>query len=122
MISGFLKSYLPYEFTAAGIVWAVVTFYLGLAIILWPTITCIGAGVLLKSFPSGRLTWSWTISSAVLGLLLCSYQAYAAIPFAVGAFSDVALETLGAFIIFAIVHIMLLYGSYTVIGRKPATT
>jgi len=113
-----LRSNLAYEFLAVGVVWAAIAAEVGLALVLWPTLTCIVAGLLLKFLPSGRLTWSWSNSAAVLGLVLCVYQAYVAVPFVSGAFSMVATETLAAFAVFAFVHLVLLYTGYASPGKN----
>lgn len=115
---GKLRSNLAYEFIAVGVVWAVIAIGQGLVIMAWPTLTCIAAGLLLKFSPVERLNWSWSNSSAVLGLLLCGYQAYVAIPFISGAFSTVATETLAGFAAFAVVHLTLLYAGYTPGGKN----
>jgi len=111
--------YLAYEFIAVGVVWGAIAVVLGIALVLWPALTCIVAGILLKFWPSGRIAWSWGTSSAVLGLLVAGYQAYAAIPFVTGTFSLVATESLVAFAIFAAAHVMLLYSGYSP-GSKQA--
>jgi len=118
-VSDLLRSYLAYQFMAVGVVWAVVAVWLGLALVLWPALTCLVGGALLKLWPSGRLTWPWVTSAAVLGFLVSGYQAYLAIPFVGGTFSAVASETLAAFAIFALVHLVLLWSGYVSPG-KPA--
>ena len=116
-ISNILKSNLPFEFIAVGVVWAVIAGGLGLAVVLWPALTCLVAGLLLKLRPSGRLTWPWAISSATLGLLVSGYQAYAAVLIVGGTFSLVAAETLVAFTVFALIHLILLYTGYSPGGK-----
>jgi hypothetical protein len=118
-VSDLLRSYLAYQFMAVGVVWAVVAVWLGLALVLWPALTCLVGGALQKLWPSGRLTWPWVTSAAVLGFLVSGYQAYLAIPFVGGTFSAVASETLAAFAIFALVHLVLLWSGYVSPG-KPA--
>lgn len=118
-VSDILKSNVAYEFMVIGVVWAVVAVWLGLVMVLWPALTCLAAGLLLKFLPSGRLTWAWATSSAILGFLVSAYQAYVAIPFISSAFSSVATETLAGFALFALVHIVLLYSGYSPAG-KPA--
>jgi len=108
-----LKSNLAYEFLVVGAIWAVVAVGLGLVLVLWPTLACLVAGLLLKFRPSERITWPWAISSAALGLLLSAYQVYAAIPLVGGIFSLVAIETLAGFALFALVHLLLLYSGYS---------
>ncbi|MGP8124739.1 MAG: hypothetical protein ACLQEQ_02595 [Nitrososphaerales archaeon] len=118
-VSDILKSNLAYEFIAVGVVWAAIAVGLSLAIVLWPALTCLVAGLLLRLQPSARLTWPWATSSAALGLLVSGYQAYVAVLFINGTFSLVAGETLAAFTVFALVHLMLLYTGYSPAG-KPA--
>lgn len=112
-VSDILKSNLAYGFMVVGVVWAVLAVGLGVVLILWPALTCLAAGLLLKLLPSGRITWAWAISSAVLGLLVSAYQVYAAIPFVRGTFSFVAAETLAGFVVLALVHLVLLYSGYS---------
>ena len=113
-----LKSSLPYEFIAVGVVWGIIAALVGVTVVLWPAVTCVLAGVLLKLQPSGRVTVPWATSSAVLGLLVSGYQAYVAIPMASGVFSTVAVETLVGFLVFAVVHLFLLYGGYRPLPGK----
>jgi hypothetical protein len=115
-----LKSNLAYEFVAVGVVWAVVAVLVGKAVVLWPALTCIAAGALLKVQPGGRVTWAWAMASAVLGMLVAGYQAYVAAPFLGGAFSMVAGETFAAFLVFALVHVMLLFTGYTPVSKPAA--
>ena len=114
--SDILKSNLAYEFIAVGIVWTVVAVGLGLALVLWPALTCYVAGLLVKFLPLERITWPWAISSAALGLLVSAYQVYVAIPFISSAFSLVGTETLVGFVVFAFVHLVLLYFGYSPVG------
>ncbi len=99
--------------------WAAIAVGLSLTIVLWPALTCLVAGLLLRLQPSARLTWPWATSSAALGLLVAGYQAYVAVLFVSGTFSLVAGETLAAFTVFALVHLVLLYTGYSPAG-KPA--
>lgn len=116
-VSDILRSNLAYEFIAVGVVWAVIAAGLSLALVLWPALTCLAAGLLLKFLPSERITWSWAVSSAVLGLLVSAYQAYVAVPFVSGTFSMVAAETLAGFALFALVHLTLLYSGYSPVSN-----
>ena len=117
-VTEILRTYLAYEFIAVGIVWVVIAVALGLATLLWPALTCVVAGLLLRFEPSLRLTWPWANSSAILGLLVCSYQAYVATSYLGGVFSTIAIETLVAFSVFALVHLTMLYMEYSPAGRK----
>lgn len=112
-VSDFLKSNLAYEFIVVGIAWTVVAVALGLVLVLWPAITCLAAGFLLKFLPSERITWPWATSSAVLGFLVSAYQAFIAVPFVSSSFSLVGTETLAGFALFAFVHLLLLYSAYS---------
>ena len=104
-----LKTNAAYGFLAVGIVWLVVAYVSHSYLVLWPVVTSLLSGVLLKARPGQRLTWAWATSSAVLGLLLAAYQAYAAVPLVGGPSASVASESLGGFAVFAAVHVILLY-------------
>lgn len=116
-VADILKSNLPYEFLLVGVAWTVIAVGLGIALVLWPALTCYVAGLLLKFLPSERITWPWAISSAVLGLLVSAYQVYVAIPFVSSTFSLVGGETLIGFVVFLLVHLTLLYLGYTPLGK-----
>jgi hypothetical protein len=116
-VSDILKSNLAYEFIVVGVVWAIAAVGLGLVLVLWPVLTCLAAGLLLMFLPSGRITWPWATSSAILGFLVSAYQAYVAIPLVSSAFSLVATETLAGFAFFALVHLVLLYSGYSPAAR-----
>jgi hypothetical protein len=111
-----LKSGAAYAFISVGIVWLVVAYVNHSYLVLWPVVTSLLSGVLLKARPGHRLTWAWASSSAVLGLLLAAYQAYAAVPLVGGPSSLIASESLGGFAVFAAVHLILLYAG----GTSPA--
>ena len=106
-----LRTNLPYEFIAAGVVWGV--FVLESVLVLWPALTCIAAGLLLKFRPSGRITLPWATSSAVLGFFVAAFQVYVSIPFVSGIFSTAATETLAVFTVFALFHVWLAYSGYS---------
>ncbi len=109
-----LKARAAYAFFAVGIAWLAVAYVNHSYLVLWPVVTCLLSGVLLKVKPGERLTWAWASSSAVLGLLLAAYQAYVAFPLVGGPSSSIASESLGGFGVFAAVHLLLLYaGSST---------
>ena len=115
---GRLRDNSPYAFIAVGVLWLVVAVAADSALILWPAIACLLGGVLLKMWPTERLTWAWTVSAAVLGFLLAAYQVYAWVPFLGGAFSGVAAVASVVFIVFAVLHAFLFYvGIYP---PKPA--
>jgi hypothetical protein len=104
-----LRGYAAYAFLAVGIVWVVVAYNTGSYLVLWPVITCFASGILLRLRPGERLTWAWASSTAVLGFLLSGYQAYVASSLVGGALSSVATISVGAFSVFAVVHLLLLY-------------
>ncbi len=107
-----LRTYVAYAFLAVGVVWLGVA-YLSGPFVLWPVVTCLVAGALLRLRPGLRLTWAWATSSAVLGLLLSGYAAYANAPLVSGPFSTIAGLSLAGFGAFAFVHFLLLYASYS---------
>jgi hypothetical protein len=114
-----LKSYVSYAFLAVGIGWVVVAYDTSSYLVLWPVITCFMSGILLRLRPGERLTWAWASSTAVLGFLLSGYQAYVASFLVGGALSSVASISAGAFSVFALVHLLLLYaGNSTRSGPK----
>jgi hypothetical protein len=107
-----LRTNVAYAFIIVGIVWLGVAYLAG-PFVLWPVITCLVAGILLRVRPGVRLTWAWAVSSAVLGLLLSGYAAYANAPLISGPFTTVAGLSLAGFGAFAVVHLFLLYASYS---------
>lgn len=113
-ISGTLRSNAAYAFLIVGAVWLGVAVNVRSYLVLWPVLTCLLSGVLLKVRPAERLTWAWTSSTAVLGLILSAYQAYAAVPLVGGPFSSTASLALGGFSAFALAHLLLLYA-----GNSP---
>ena len=104
-----LKSNAAYTFLVVGAVWLAVALNVHSYLALWPVGTSVLSGALLKMRPGERLTWAWTSSSAVLGLILSAYQAYVAYPLIGGPFTSVASISLGGFSAFALVHLFLLY-------------
>ena len=114
---GALRANASYAFFGVGVVWLAVAALAGSALTLWPVVAFLVSGYLLRARPAGRFTWAWVISSAVLGFLLSAYQVYAWFPFLGGAFSTLALATLGGFGVFAVVHLLLFY-----IGLRPSSS
>lgn len=108
-VVGFFKNNNSYPFFAVGIAWIGVAWAISAPLVLWPAVTLILGGLLLKVLPGERITWSWALSSAGLGLVLSVYQAYASLGVAFGPFARVALGSLLGFAIFALVHVFLLY-------------
>lgn len=92
-----------------GAVWLGLSVYLGSYYVLWPAVALVLAGVLLRLRPGARLSWAWSKSATVLGMLLAAYIAYAAWPFTGGVFSTTAVITLAAFAVLAVVHFAMLY-------------
>lgn len=104
-----LRSYVAYAFLAVGVAWVVVAYVTGSYLVLWPVVTCFLSGIFLRLMPGERLTWAWASSTAVLGFLLSGYQVYIASFLVGGALSSVASISAGAFSVFAVVHLLLLY-------------
>ncbi len=99
----------PYAFIAVGVVWVAVAVLAGSAMVLWPVVACLAAGIQLKMWPGRRLTWAWAVSTAAMGLLLSAYQVYAWLGFLGGAFSTLASASLVGFIVLAAAHVVLFY-------------
>jgi len=114
-ILGIMRSNSSYIFIGVGIVWLVVAVLTWSALVLWPVVAFLAGGIMLRMMPSGRLTWAWVVSTAVLGFLLSAYQVYAWVPFLGGTFSTLAAGALAGFAVFAVVHILLFY-----VGLKPS--
>jgi hypothetical protein len=104
-----VKANAAYAFLAVGVVWLVIAYLNHSYLVLWPVVTLMAAGTLLKIRPGDRLTWAWASSSAVMGLILSAYQAYVAVPLVGGPSTTIASESLGGFAAFAAVHLFLLY-------------
>ena len=100
-----------YAFIAAGVVWLAVAIFASSSLILWPVVACIAGGIMLREWPSGRLTWSWAVATAVMGFLLSAYQAYAWLSFLGGAFSTLAVASVIGFAVFAVAHVFLFYSA-----------
>ncbi len=113
----FLKVNIAYEFIVVGVVWLAVAYIAG-PLVLWPVVTCVAAGVLIRIKPGMRLTWAWGVSSAALGLLVSAYAAYSNVGLVNGPFSTIAVLSLGGFGVFALVHLFLLYGAYSPKGKQ----
>ena len=104
-----LREYVAYAFLLMGVIWVVVAYAVGSLLVLWPVLTCFASGVLLRLKPGDRLTWAWVSATAVLGFLLSGYQSYVASTLVGGAFTSVASISAGAFAVFAVFHLVLLY-------------
>jgi hypothetical protein len=103
-----MRTFAPYEFIAVGVVWIVLAWASSAPVVLWPAVTCIVSGALLKLRPGDRLTWAWSTSSAVLGLLVSAYQAYFWLSLVGGSFAGLAALSVGGFLVFALAHAFLL--------------
>ena len=122
-VIGKLRANGAYLFIAVGVVWAALGLYTGSRLVAWPAAACIAGGVLLRQMPGRRFTWSWSISAAVMGLIVSAYQVYAWAPLLGGAFSTLAGATLAGFVVFAVVHVFLAYaGSASSSAVRSATS
>lgn len=106
-----VRANLAYLFLIAGVIWFGMVYVTSSLLILWPAVACLVGGLLLKLRAESKLSNPWAVSAALLGFLLSGYQAYMAVPFMVGAFALVAVPSLVLFVVFAILHLFLLYGS-----------
>ena len=85
------------------------------ALIAWPVVACIAGGLMLRRWPTRRLTWAWAVATAAMGFLLSAYQVYAWLLFIGGAFSSLAAASSVGFAVLAVVHVFLFYAA----TRKP---
>lgn len=112
-----------YFFIGMGVVWLGVVGLTLSYLLLWPVVVCIVAGVLLKQRPATRLTWSWAVASAFLGLLLAGYEVYAWASYITGAFSALAGEAMAIFGVLTVAQVLLVYAGWTSPkAAKPAQT
>ena len=111
-----LVSNSPYFFIAVGVIWLAIGVLTGSALVLWPVIACVAAGVMLRQMPSFRLTWAWVVATATMGFLISAYQVYAWAGLLGGTFSSIAAGAFATFAIFAVIHLFLLYAG----TAKPA--
>ncbi|MDG6902146.1 MAG: hypothetical protein JRM80_09330 [Nitrososphaerota archaeon] len=109
----FLRKNLAYTFVLFGAVWVVIAFLTGSALVLWPAVACVAAGLLIRVKPSSRLSEAWGPSAAVLGFVLCVYQVYAAILLLGGSFVTVAASSLVIFLLLGLGHMYLAFASYS---------
>jgi heme/copper-type cytochrome/quinol oxidase subunit 3 len=108
-IPDLLKSWAMYIFIVVGVLWGVLGVEGGSSLVLWPAVTLIVGGLLMKLRPSDRITWAWATSAAFMGFLVSGYQAYYWSPLIGGAFTSVAATAFAVFFIFALAHILLVY-------------
>ena len=110
-----------YAFIAAGVIWLAIALLAGSALILWPAVACIVGGIMLREWPTTRLTWAWTVATAVMGFLLSAYQVYAWLSFLGGAFSTWAAVSVIGFAVFAVAHVFLFYAATSKPSIEKAT-
>jgi hypothetical protein len=106
-----IRANLAYLFLVAGVLWFGIIYLTSSLLILWPAVACVVGGLLLKLVADNKISNIWAISSALLGFILAAYQAVAAVPLLVGAFSIIAIASLVLFLVFAVLHLFLLYGA-----------
>jgi hypothetical protein len=104
-----LRRIAPYGFVAVGAVWGLLAALSAASIVLWPAVTCIVSGALLKFWPTSRLTWPWSMSSAILGLMVAGYEVYFWSLLLGGSFTSLAGASTAGFAAFAVVHVLLLF-------------
>jgi hypothetical protein len=102
-----------YAFIAVGVIWLAVAILAGSALVLWPVVACFAGGIMLREWPSGRLTWPWAIATTVMGFLLAAYQVYAWLSFLGGAFSTLAAASIIGFVVLALLQVFLFYAVTT---------
>jgi hypothetical protein len=100
-----------YAFIGVGVIWLAIAVLSDSSLILWPVAACLAGGIMLREWPSGRLTWSWAVATAVMGFLLSAYQVYAWLSFLGGTFTTLAVVSVISFAIFAMVHVFLFYAA-----------
>jgi len=110
-LTGMLKGNLPYLFVVAGLVWLGLLLVTDSVLLAWPVVACIISGILLKALPTSKLTTPWVGASALMGLALSAYQAYAAEPLLTGQFAVLASVSLVGFVLFGLAHLYLLAAS-----------
>jgi hypothetical protein len=110
-----------YAFILVGVIWLGVAIFAHSLLILWPVIAFITGGIQLKLWPTGRLTWAWAISTAVMGFLISAYQVYAWAGFVGGVFSSLATASLVGFLVFAAAHVLLIFAG-TSKPKEPKST
>lgn len=104
-----LKANIPYAYAVMGVVWLALAFTVGSTLLIWPVAALVLGGALLKLMPGQRLSWAWATAAGVMGLLLALYQAYVAAPLVSGSFSTIAGSSLVLFVVFAAIHLLLVF-------------
>ncbi len=112
----------PYAFIVVGVIWLALAALTGSALILWPVIACIAGGLMLRQWPSRKLTWAWVVATAVMGFILSAYNVYAWASFLGGAFSTLAAASTIGFVVFAVAHLLLFYAATAKPGVAKAPT
>ena len=110
---GTIKDNSAYAFIGVGVLWLAVAVVGGSFYILWPVVACVLGGVFLKMWPGQRITWAWTVSTAVFGFLLAAYLVYEWLPLLGGTFSGTAAIASVVFFVFAALHAFLFYLGFT---------
>lgn len=114
-----LKKNLAYVFIGAGVVWLALSGYTGSLLLLWPVGAFVVSGLLLRFLPEARFTGAWASASAIMGLVICCYQAAAAAPLVSGAFATLAVVSAVGFVVFAVAHLFILYAAYGAGTTQP---
>lgn len=108
-----VKKNLAYAFVIFGAIWVAIALLAGSALVLWPAVACFAAGVLMRVRPGSRLSIAWGPSAAILGLLLCAYQAYVAVTLLSGSFVTIASLSVVVFVLLGLGHLYLAVSSYS---------
>lgn len=106
-----VRKNLAYVFVIFGVIWLVLAYLNGSGLTLWPAAACLVAAVFIKLRPNSGLTNAWGPAASILGLVLCGYQVYQAIPLLTGAFVVVASVSLVVFLLLGLGHAYLAYAS-----------
>jgi len=106
-----LVANVAYFFIVMGVAWLAVAVLASSSLILWPVVACVVGGIMLREWPSGRLTWAWCVATAVMGFLLSAYQVYAWLSFLGGAFSTLATASAVGFTLLALFHVFLFFAA-----------
>ncbi|HME19342.1 MAG TPA: hypothetical protein VKF15_06390 [Nitrososphaerales archaeon] len=113
-----IRSRADYAFIAVAVVWLAFALYEWSVLLLWPVVALAAGGAMLRLRPGKKVTWAWTISAAVMGLVVAIYQVYLAVPLLQSAFSMVAGASLVVFVVIGGAHVVLAYTAASV--NKPA--
>jgi hypothetical protein len=100
---------LKFAFLGVGAVWLALVYLTASVQLLWAVAVFWIAGLLLAWRPGWSFSRSWSAGAGVMGLFLSLYQVYIAAPLVAGAFASIAAESVVAFVVFALVHIVMLF-------------